>query len=166
MCERRVLALERLGHPVAPAVGFLGAAVNPGPGPRVVKHSLSLGPLYLPPLLVGLTALAIAGLVAASRLRWAPATGAAFAAVLMVGAATLGSAAISYRLTHPGAIIGFAEDTLQLAGEVIALVAGLGATVQAYRVPPRPGHPGVPDGRRSGMVPAPVPAAAAADECL
>jgi hypothetical protein len=32
---------------VATAVGFLGAAVNPGPGPRVVKHSLSLGPLYL-----------------------------------------------------------------------------------------------------------------------
>ena len=120
---------------VATAVGFLGAAVNPGPGPRVVKHSLSLGPLYLPPLLVGLTALAIAGLVAATRLRWAPATGAAFAAVLLVGAATLGSAAISYRLTHPGAIIGFAEDTLQLAGEVIALVAGLGATVQTYASP-------------------------------
>jgi hypothetical protein len=73
-------------------INDLGAAVNPGPGPRVVKHSLSLGPLYLPPLLVGLTALAIAGLVAATGVRWAPATGAAFAAVLMVGAATLGSA--------------------------------------------------------------------------
>jgi hypothetical protein len=51
---------------VATGIGFLGAGVDPGPGPRVVKGSLTVGHLYLPPLLVGLVALAIAGLMATS----------------------------------------------------------------------------------------------------
>src|SRR2546429_9156793 len=114
---------------VATGIGFLGAGVDPGPGPRVVKGFLTMGPLYLPPVLVGLVALAMAGLVA-TRIRWMPAVGAAFAAILLIGAATLGSAAVSFRLTHPGAVIGFTEDSIQLAGEAIALVAGIAATVQ------------------------------------
>src|SRR6266516_6934279 len=117
---------------VATGIGFLGAGVDPGPGPRVVTGSLTVGPLYLPPLLVGLVALALAGLVA-TRIRWMPAVGGAFASILLIGAATLGSAAVSFRLTHPGAVIGFAEDCIQLTGEAIAAVAGIAATVQLVR---------------------------------
>ena len=117
---------------VAPGIGFLGAGVNPGPGPRAVQGALTVGPLYLPPLLVGLVTLAIAGLVA-TRIRWMPALGAAFAAILLIGAATFGSASVSFRLTHPGLVIGFTEDSLQLIGEVIAIVAGIAATVQFVR---------------------------------
>jgi len=65
-----------------------------------------VGPLYLPSLLVGLVTLAIAGLVA-TRIGWMPALGAAFAAILLIGAATFGSASVSFRLTHPGLAIGF-----------------------------------------------------------
>jgi hypothetical protein len=90
-----------------------------------------VGHLYLPPLLVGLAALAMASLVA-TRIRWMPAVGAAFALVLLLGLATLGSAAVTYRLTHPTAGIGFAEDSLQLIGEIVAFVSGFTATVQSY----------------------------------
>ena len=38
-----------------------------------------------------------------------------------------------FRLTHPGLVIGFTEDSLQLIGEVIAIVAGIAATVQFVR---------------------------------
>ena len=117
---------------VATGIGFLGAGVNPGPGPRAVQGALTLGPLYLPPLLVGLVTLAIAGLVA-TRIGWMPALGAAFAAILLIGAATFGSASVSFRLTHPGLVIGFTEDSLQSIGEVIAIVAGIAATMQFVR---------------------------------
>jgi hypothetical protein len=113
-------------------IGFVGAAVNPGPGPRTVKGSLSVAHLYLPPLLVGLVALALAGLVA-TRARWMPMVGGAFAFALLIGAATLGSAAVSYRVTHPMAGIGFVEDWLQLVGEGIAIGAGIAAIVQLRR---------------------------------
>ena len=97
-----------------------------------MQGALTVGPLYLPPLLVGLVTLAIAGLVA-TRIGWMPALGAAFAAILLIGAATFGSASVSFRLTHPGLAIGFIEDSLQLIGEVIAIVAGIAATVQFVR---------------------------------
>jgi hypothetical protein len=89
---------------------------------------LTIGPVYLPPFLTGLVALAMAG-VQACRSRWAPAAGAALAAVLLAGALTLGRAAIWWRLGHPGAVTGFAEDTAQLAGELTALAAGVAATI-------------------------------------
>jgi hypothetical protein len=117
---------------VATGIGFIGAGVNPGPGPRTVTRSLTVGPFYLPPLLVGLVALAIASLVP-TRIRWMPAVGAAFAIILLIGAATLGSASVSFRLTHPGLAIGFAEDSLQVVGEANAAVAGIAATVQLIR---------------------------------
>ena len=94
---------------VATGIGFLGAGVNPGPGPRAVQGALTVGPLYLPPLLVGLVTLAMAGLVA-TRIPWMSAVGAAFAAILLIGAATFGSAAVSFRLTHPGLVFGFAAE--------------------------------------------------------
>jgi hypothetical protein len=117
---------------VATGIGFLGAGVNPGPGPRAVQGALTVGTLYLPPLLVGLITLAITGLVA-TRISRMPAVGAEFAAILLLGAATFGSASASFRLTHPGLVIGFTEDSLQLIGEVIAIVAGIAATVQFVR---------------------------------
>jgi len=117
---------------VATGIGFVGAGVNPGPGPRAVQGALTVGRLYLPPLLVGLFTLAIASLVV-TRIGWMPALGAAFAAILLIGAATFGSASVSFRLTHPGLIIGFIEDSLQLIGEVIAIVAGIAETVQFVR---------------------------------
>jgi hypothetical protein len=57
----------------------------------VVNAALRVGRLYLPPLLVGLVTLAVAGLVATRR-RWAPAVGAAFAAVLLIGTFGIGLA--------------------------------------------------------------------------
>jgi len=117
---------------VATGIGFLGAGVNPGPGPRAVQGAFTVGPFYLPPLLVGLVTLTIAGLVA-TRISWMPAVGAAFATILLLGAATFGSASVLFRLTHPELVIGFTEDTLQLIGEVLAVVAGIAATVQFVR---------------------------------
>jgi hypothetical protein len=55
------------------------------------------------------------------------------AAILLVGTATFGWAAVSYRLTHPGALIGFAEDTAQVAGELLAAGAAIALTVQGVR---------------------------------
>src|ERR671924_453583 len=74
---------------IGTGIGFVGAGVDPGPGPRVVKGALTVGHLYLPPLLVGLVALALAGLVA-TRIRWMPAVGGAVATILLLGAGTLG----------------------------------------------------------------------------
>jgi hypothetical protein len=37
------------------------------------------------------------------------------------------------RLTHPGLVIGFTEDSLRVIGEVIAIVAGIATTVQFVR---------------------------------
>ena len=48
----------------ATAAGFLGASLNPGAGPRTVNGSLTLGPFYLPPLLMALICLGVAALAA------------------------------------------------------------------------------------------------------
>ncbi|GAB3986120.1 hypothetical protein GCM10029978_100790 [Actinoallomurus acanthiterrae] len=117
---------------VGAAIGFAGAGIDAGPGPRTVHGALSVGPLYLPPLLVALAALALAAL-AATRVRWTTGVGAAFAAILLIGSATMGAPAISYRLTHPAVIVPFAEDVLQLLGEMTATGAGIAAIVLALR---------------------------------
>jgi peptidoglycan/LPS O-acetylase OafA/YrhL len=125
--------------------GFMAAGVDAGPGPRAVHGAVSIGPVYLPPFLTGLVALAVAG-VQARRARWAPAAGAVLAVVLLAGALTLGRAGIWWRLAHPGAAIGFAEDTAQLAGEITAIAAGVAAIVSRRRPPPPPARR--PDGDR------------------
>jgi hypothetical protein len=125
----------------AAGLGFVAASIDPGPGPLTVHAALNLGPFYLPPFLTGLVALAVAG-AQARRARWAPAAGAALAAVLLAGALTLGRAAIWWRLAHPGAVLGFAEDTAQVAGEFTALAAGLAATITWRRQAPPAGRPG------------------------
>jgi hypothetical protein len=109
---------------IMPGIGFLGAGLDPGPGPRVVKGSLTIGQLYVPPLLVGLTAQVMASLVAA-RIRWMPAVTGVFASILLIGSVTFGWRAVSLRLFHPGEIIGFLEDSLQIVGEAIATMAGI-----------------------------------------
>jgi hypothetical protein len=86
--------------------------------------------LYLPPVLVGLVTLTVAGPVA-NRIRWMPAVAAVFAAILLMGALTFGWDAVSYRLSHPGSVIGFAEDSAQTIGEALTIVAGLTATRRA-----------------------------------
>jgi hypothetical protein len=53
-----------------------------------------------------------------------PTVGGAFAAILLIGSVTLGSTGVFFRLTHPGLVIGFAADCIQLAGA---------ATVQLVR---------------------------------
>jgi hypothetical protein len=113
-------------------IGFAGAGIYAGPGPRTVHGALTLGPLYLPPLLVALAALALAAL-AATRIRWAAGAAAAFAAILLTGSVTFGAAAISYRMAHPAAAIPFAEDSLQLLGEAIATGAGIAALARLLR---------------------------------
>jgi hypothetical protein len=125
---------------VATGIGFVAAGVNPGPGPRVVNGAMTVGPLYLSPLLVGLSAWALAALVS-TGIRWLPVLGAFFALVMLVGSATLGSAAMALRLSHPEAVLGFAGDALQLAGELLAAGAGIVAAVQLrrHRLTPRAG---------------------------
>jgi hypothetical protein len=105
----------------ATAAGFLGASLDPGAGPRTVNGALRLGPFYLPPLLVALVCLAIAAL-AARHVRYSLVAGCVLAAVLLIGSATMGSAAISYRVSHPTHPLGFTEDWLQLLGEATAAV--------------------------------------------
>ena len=107
----------------ATAAGFLGASLDPGAGPRTVNGSLNLGPFYLPPLLVAIVCVSIATLVA-RRVRHSVALAGALAAVLLIGSATMGSAAISYRIGHPTHPLGFIEDWLQLIGEATAALVG------------------------------------------
>jgi hypothetical protein len=95
-----LVALVAAGLAVA-GLGFVAASIDAGPGPRAVHGAIFLGPVYLPPFLTGLAALAMAGLQL-RRIRWAPAAGAILAAVLLVGAVSLGYAAVSWRLAHPG----------------------------------------------------------------
>jgi hypothetical protein len=116
----------------ATAAGFLGASLNPGAGPRTVNGSLTLGPFYLPPLLVALVCLAVAGL-AARRTKYSLAIGGVLAAVLLVGSATKGWPAVYYRIGHPTHPLGFVEDWLQLLGEATAALAAALAAVRHRR---------------------------------
>jgi hypothetical protein len=56
-----LVALVAAGLAVA-GLGFVAASIDPGSGPRAVHGAMFLGPLYLPPFLTGLAALAMAGL--------------------------------------------------------------------------------------------------------
>jgi hypothetical protein len=74
---------------LATSVGFVAAAIDPGEGPRVVEGGLTVGPLYLPPMIVGVVLLGVIGLVAASRTWWSVAVATAVALVLLVGSFTI-----------------------------------------------------------------------------
>ena len=106
---------------VAAAVGVLVG---------VIEGLVKSGHLFVPPLVVGTIYLLSAGLIA-TRIRWMPAVGALFAIMMLLGAATLGVSAVFLRLTHPADVLGFAEIWIQMAGTLIAAIAGIAATVQA-----------------------------------
>ena len=76
--------------------------------------------------------LVLAGLVFA-RIRWMPAV----AAIFILGA-VLTAGELSY-LTHPAATWAFAAIVVELLSCVLALFAGLAATVQQYRISRRNG---------------------------
>jgi hypothetical protein len=137
--RRGVLAVLAAAGLAVAGLGFVAASVDPGAGPRAVHGAVSAGPFYLPPFLTGLAALAMAGMQV-RRTRWAPAAGALLAVVLLAGAVTLGHASFSWRLAHPGAVIGFTEDTAQLAGEITAIAAGAALTVVGRGTAPRAGR--------------------------
>jgi hypothetical protein len=63
-------------------------------------------------------------LVNAGRTWWSVAVAVAVALVLLLGSFTIGGAAVGHRLARPEHPLGFAENLLQLAGEVTAAVAG------------------------------------------
>jgi hypothetical protein len=54
--------------------------------------------------------------------------------VLLLGSATLGWAAVSFRLSHPQELLGFSEDVLQLSGELLAVSAAVVASLRTRRV--------------------------------
>lgn len=70
---------------------------------------------------MALICLGVAAL-AALHVRHSIVPGVVLAAVLLIGSATMGSAAISYRVSHPTHPLGFIEDWLQLLGEATALL--------------------------------------------
>jgi plastocyanin len=74
--------------------------------------------------------LVVAG-IAALRFRWAPAIGALLCAVLLVE----GYLFVGRELTEPSSATSFASAAIFFATSVVALVAGIGATVQNYRAP-------------------------------
>jgi plastocyanin len=103
---------------VANALLFLFDTFSSGPNEINVTHVI--------------ISLIVAG-IAALRFRWVPALGALLcAAQLVEGAIFLGS-----MLTEPDSAATFAFAALFFAITLIGLVAGVGATVQNYRVPRR-----------------------------
>lgn len=74
--------------------------------------------------------LVVAGIVA-TRFRWVPAAGALLSGLLVVE----GSFFLGHMLTEPDSAATFAFGAIFFAVTVVGLVAGIGATVQAYRGP-------------------------------
>lgn len=73
-----------------------------------------------------------AALVAILRQWWAPAIGAAVAAFLLIGGLVSGQAV--KLLSDPGEIDRFAGMAVLILGVIVALVAGIVATVQGRRL--------------------------------
>jgi hypothetical protein len=70
--------------------------------------------------------------VVLTKVRWIPAVLGVIAAVLMPGAMT--SPAQVARLTHPEIIVPFMQGSLEVVGLAVAVVAGIVATIQHYRL--------------------------------
>jgi uncharacterized membrane protein len=107
----------------------------------------SLDRFYLSPLLVAVVCLGVAALLA-RHVSYSVAAGGMLAAVLLIGSATMGSAAISYRVSHPAHPLGFSEDWLELLGQATAAVAAAFALARhllssrAHRKPKRSARAG------------------------
>ena len=83
-------------------------------------------PIVIFTVLTGLSAGAVAA-------RWRPAPLLGAIVILMNSVAMLASPQTIYRLTHPNQPFWFILTVLTLAVSLVAIVAGVGATVQNYR---------------------------------
>ena len=103
----------------------------------VVAHLLLGEGLIVPLLIVGVILLLVAGL-AATGMRWTALLGALV--VLAVNVLLITQPTNSFALLHPGADVGhFVGIVISLASALVAIVAGIGATMQNDRgsAPPR-----------------------------
>ena len=83
-----------------------------------------------PILIIALLTLLVAGAVATGW-RWTPLLGAFV--VLVTSTLSLTVPPVIYTLTHPGNVVTFSTSVALLACALVALVAGVGATIQNYR---------------------------------
>ena len=120
----KVTAVALLGQAIAIAVQMLTTSLLHG----------TFDPGFL---IFVLPVLLVAGFVV-SRVRWAPALGSGVAFV--IASLWLFAPDYQYDLTHPGGnVVDFILLVLILAFALVALVAGVGATIQNYRsAAPRP----------------------------
>jgi hypothetical protein len=70
-CGGVLVVLVAAGLAVA-GLGFVAASIDAGPGPRAVHGAIFVGPIYLPPFLTGLAALAMAGVLTVAGRGTAP----------------------------------------------------------------------------------------------
>jgi hypothetical protein len=88
---------------------------------------------FVPPIFIGIVPALIAAGLVARRLRWAPALGAG-QALLTATLFFLSDPSVPYNLSHPGnSFIDFTVVLLIMAFVLIAVVAGIGATIQNYQ---------------------------------
>ncbi len=73
--------------------------------------------------------LLVVSILVATGWRWTPLVGALMAGFMTVG----GQSFTMYHLSHPGDFGFFAETVVNVACALLALVAGIGATIQNYR---------------------------------
>jgi plastocyanin len=92
---------------------------------------LATGTVILPVLIVAAVLLVVAGIVA-TGLRWAPLLGALVGLGTMIGGVFTQQYFV-YHLTHPAEVGPFLLSLLICAFAVVAVGAGIGATVQNYR---------------------------------
>ncbi len=91
---------------------------------------LTAGVVVPPILIIAVLTLLVAGAVATGW-RWTPLLGAFV--VLGTSTLTLSVPEVIYALTHPGNVVTFSTSVTLLACALVALVAGVGATIQNYR---------------------------------
>ncbi len=91
---------------------------------------LTAGMVVPPILIIAVLTVLVAGAVATGW-RWMPLLGAFVA--LVTSTLTLSVPPVIYALTHPGNVVTFSTSVALLACALVALVAGVGATIQNYR---------------------------------
>jgi len=97
---------------------------------------------FFPPLvlILGLPALVVAAPIVLTRWRWAPLLAVLYWILILI----MNREQIPHDITHPEVFNPFAFTVMVLALAVVALVAGVGATVQSYRVGTAAGMAGDP----------------------
>jgi hypothetical protein len=116
------------------ALGKLTAAALFGAGLAFATLLLTIllaGAFVLPLLIVAVSLLLVAGIIA-TGLRWAPLLGALLGLGTLIGGVFTQQYFV-YHLTHPAEVGPFLLSLLICAFAVVAVGAGIGATVQNYR---------------------------------